>query len=350
MKILHVLKIGSVGSIEKMCFDIAKKCPDHEFLFIKESGPFVEDIKKLGNKTYVFFGEKKLSYTKLAIGKRRFKKMLMNNNYDGIVFHHYSYFLWSLARFAKKRFPSQKVFVYIHSDSHLFLSDNKSGYRYRRRKLVRTVEDADGIFAISEHVKECTTAIFPKLADKIHVVHNGVDLEEFSCKTLKKPHDPVRCIYVGRVSQDKGILNLVVAFNKFENAHLTVVGMGDIYDECQKLANEKISFVGRRANISKLLSSHDVFVFFPLFTEGFGITLVEAMAKGLLCVTNNKGALPEILENGRGGIILNSISELENVLKNVDSEKNLQIRQNALEISKKYSIEKTIADLEQYFK
>ena len=70
------------------------------------------------------------------------------------------------------------------------------------------------------------------------------------------------------------------------------------------------------------------------------------MAKGLLCITNNKGALPEILENGRGGIILNSLSELENTLNNLDEEKIQQLRENALEISKKYSIEKTIEQLE----
>ena len=42
MRILHVLKSGYIGGVEKMCLDMAKKCPDYEFLFIKDSGTIPE--------------------------------------------------------------------------------------------------------------------------------------------------------------------------------------------------------------------------------------------------------------------------------------------------------------------
>lgn len=348
MRILHVLKTGTIGGVEKMCLDIAKKCPEHEFLFIKDVGSIPEEIRKVGNKVYTFFPEKKkLTWRCAHIARRRIDKMIYYNRYDAIVFHHGSRFLWSLARYIKRYFSFLKVFLYIHSDSQLVLSEEQTGFRNRRRKLVRAAESVNGILAISNSAKERTIEILPQLKNKIHVVHNGVDLQEFSCKGLKNFHNPLRCIYVGKISQDKGILNLIVAFNKFENATLTVVGMGDVYDECQKLANENVNFIGRRANVARLLNSHDVFVHFPLLHEGFGISIVEAMAKGLLCITNNKGALPEILENGKGGIILNSLSELEGTLKNLDEEKTRKLRENALEISKKYSIDNTIENLEK---
>lgn len=347
MRILHVLKSGNIGGVEKLCLDMAIKCPDYEFLFIKDAGTIPAEIKKVGNKVYTFFPDERLSFRKLKQAKKRMDKMIYYNNYDAVVFHHGSFFLWALARYIKKYFSWLKVFIYIHSDTLPLLINEQSGFRRRRRKLIKAVENCDGIIAISQYVKQEIIKIKPKLEDKIHVIHNGVDLKEFSCKGLKKFHEPIRCIYIGRVTQDKGILNLVVAFNKFQNATLTVVGMGDVIDECQKLANEKISFVGQRANASKLLSTHDVFVHFPLANEGFGISIIEAMAKGLLCITNNKGGLPEILENGVGGIVLNSLSELETTLNNLDEEKTLKLRENALEIAKKYSIENTIENLEK---
>lgn len=347
MRILHVLKTGYIGGVEKMCLDIAKKCPDHEFLFIKDCGSIPEEIKAVGNKVYTMFPDKKLSYRKLRLAKKQISKMIYYNNYQAIVFHHGSYFLWDLAKYIKHYYPWMKVFVYIHSDSSLLLSNDQTGFRHRRRKLIRAVESVNGILAISEYVRAKISSILPQLKDKIYVIHNGVDLEEFAFKKFNKFHEPIRCIYVGRIGQDKGVLNLVVAFNKFQNATLTVVGMGDVYEECQKLANEKINFIGQRANVARLLNTHDVFVHFPLVNEGFGISIVEAMSKGLLCITNNKGALPEVLENGRGGIILNSLSELENTLNTLDEEKTLVLRQNALEIAKKYSIENTIKNLEK---
>ena len=347
MRILHVLKSGNIGGVEKMCLDMAVKRPEYEFLFVKDAGTIPDEIQKKGNKVYKLFPDKKLSFRKLRLAKKQLTKMIYYNRYDAIVFHHGSFFLWDLAKYVKRYYPWLKVFVYIHSDTYQLLKDDQSGFRHRRRKLVRAVEDCDGIIAISDYVRDRVISFKPKLASKIHVVHNGVDLKEFSCKKLNKLHEPIRCIYVGRVSQDKGLLNLVVAFNKFQNATLTVVGMGDVFDECQKLANEKINFIGQRANAAKLLSTHDVFVHFPLANEGFGISIIEAMAKGLVCITNNKGGLPEILENGKGGIILKSLSELENALNNLTEEKANEYRQNALEIAKKYSIENTIENLEK---
>jgi len=350
MRILHVLKTGLIGGVEKMCLDIAKKCPEHEFLFIKNVGTIPGEIEKVGNNVYTFFDDRKLSFRKLKIAKKRIDKMIYYNRYDAIVFHHGSYFLWALAKYIKKYFPWMKVFVYIHSDSQIFLSNGRRGYRRRRRKLIRSAESINGIIAISEYVKNKIQETLPQLKDKVFVVHNGIDQQEFSCKTLRKFHDPIRCIYVGKINQDKGVLNLIVAFNKFQNATLTIVGMGDDFVECQKLANEKINFIGERANISKLLNTHDVFVHFPLQHEGFGISIVEAMAKGLLCITNGKGALSEILENGKGGVFLNSLSELEKFLSTLREEDVTTLRQNALEISKKYSIDNTIKNLEEVCK
>lgn len=347
MRILHVLKTGYIGGVEKMCLDIAKKCPDHEFLFIKNCGQIPDEIKAVGNKVYTFFPDKKLSRHKLRVAKKHIDKMIYYNNYDAIVFHHASYFIWSLVRYIKKYFKFIKVFIYLHSDSNLLLSKEQAGFRNRRRKAVKAAESANGIIAISDYVKGRIEEFLPQLTKKIHVIHNGVDLKEFAFKKMNNFHDPIRCIYVGRIGQDKGVLNLVVAFNKIKCATLTVVGMGDVYDECQKLANERINFIGQRANISRLLNTHDVMVHFPLFTEGFGISLVEGMAKGLLCITNNVGALPELLEHGKAGIILNSLAELEQTLSTLTEEKVAHIREYALEKSKKYSIENTIEELEK---
>lgn len=48
----------------------------------------------------------------------------------------------------------------------------------------------------------------------------------------------------------------------------------------------------------------------PAYEEGFGITIIEAMAAGLVCVCAGRGGIPEIIENNISGILVYSNQEL----------------------------------------
>ena len=55
----------------------------------------------------------------------------------------------------------------------------------------------------------------------------------------------------------------------------------------------------------------------PCWEEGFGITVIEAMAAGMICVCLKKGGIPEIIESGKDGILVNSKEELLRMLRTI---------------------------------
>ena len=115
----------------------------------------------------------------------------------------------------------------------------------------------------------------------------------------------------------------------------------------------KVNFVGRQASVIEWLDKSDVFVYPSIWEEGFGISVVEAMARGCIPVGSNKGGLPEVIENNKSGFIYdNSVEDLVNVLINIinmSKEERINISNNAIEKSKNFSIENTLKNLENEF-
>jgi glycosyltransferase involved in cell wall biosynthesis len=63
--------------------------------------------------------------------------------------------------------------------------------------------------------------------------------------------------------------------------------------------------LGARANVVDFLRACDIFVF-PSLYEGLGIALIEAMAAGCVCVATNTGPIPEVVQDGKDGVLVPS--------------------------------------------
>jgi glycosyltransferase involved in cell wall biosynthesis len=61
--------------------------------------------------------------------------------------------------------------------------------------------------------------------------------------------------------------------------------------------------LGAQQNVVDFLRACDIFVF-PSLYEGLGIALIEAMAAGCVCVATNTGPIPEVIQNGKDGILV----------------------------------------------
>ena len=126
-------------------------------------------------------------------------------------------------------------------------------------------------------------------------------------------------IFVGRLIREKGVHLLLEALSRLPEeirVHATVVGFGPEYDNLRARAEElgleaRVDFLGKRMDVSQLLEKADFFVHPATLQEGFGITLVEAMAAGKPCIASNGGAIPEVLDDRTGFLFtLGSVSEL----------------------------------------
>lgn len=143
------------------------------------------------------------------------------------------------------------------------------------------------------------------LADKITVIYNGLDFP----KPGVKPHKRLIVGSVGRLHPVKGYDLLIEAFALLENKrlHLKIAGVGDELDNLKSIAqnldvSDRIEFVGFQTDIYKFLDRLDVYVQSSR-SEGFGLSVVEAMSQNLPVVVTPAGSLSEIVSNGETGYI-----------------------------------------------
>jgi glycosyltransferase involved in cell wall biosynthesis len=161
------------------------------------------------------------------------------------------------------------------------------------------------------------------------------------------PNKKLNILFIGHLSKAKGycdLLKIVPYFSKKYNVNYQFIGakikiernvlfnqatgekiISEDPDECYKhyIATEKlddyVEFLGDRiygANKLKIFKQADIFVL-PSYSEGFSMSILEAMAAGLPIIATKVGAAPEIIENGINGYIINpgDILALQNSLE-----------------------------------
>jgi len=171
-------------------------------------------------------------------------------------------------------------------------------------------------------------------------VYNGIDLEEalVSCPLLPSS-DKVRIGYLARLSKGKGHEDLIKAFANLgssENVELLIGGDGKLMPYLQNLAKEldladKVKFLG-------FVDPRDVFSFwksvdiacFPSYTEGFGLSALEAMASCLPIVAYANPVYLEVFDGAAVFVPIGDIEKLSCSLKKLLYNKNLRSRYGKL--------------------
>ncbi len=151
--------------------------------------------------------------------------------------------------------------------------------------------------------------------EKVEIIPPAIDIPLLTTHYSLPPH----IISIGRLVPRKGFDTLIKAMPRIitevPNAHLTIIGRGDRYDELVSLAHEfrvetfvKILTDTDDATRSKYLSGSSVFVLAARQTgndvEGFGIVTLEASAAGLPVVVGNSGGASEPVVHGVTGIVV----------------------------------------------
>ena len=152
-------------------------------------------------------------------------------------------------------------------------------------------------------------------------IHNGIDITAFSGsgsvrgplrRDLGLAQDHTVCITVGRLVPVKGHADLLHAFSRAASAHselrLLIAGDGPLGQELEDLAaqleiSDLVRFLAWRDDVPDLLDASDIFVL-PSHNEGLGLVIVEAMAKRLPVVATSVGGVPEVVVQGRTGLLV----------------------------------------------
>ncbi|MFC2021451.1 glycosyltransferase family 4 protein [Chloroflexota bacterium] len=187
------------------------------------------------------------------------------------------------------------------------------------------IRRADRIIAVSQFTRQNIIDIFGISESKTEVIHHGVHPGDFihpeeSMANLRNTlgiKSLPMILFVGRLSPRKGtdvLLKAMPHVLREMEVKLVLAGSGNQQDY-QQLArtlgiSDKLSFLGRVPGdtLRLLYSSCDLFVL-PSRLEGLGIVILEAMAAGKPIVATNVGGIPELIESGQNGILVEADEE-----------------------------------------
>lgn len=207
----------------------------------------------------------------------------------------------------------------------------------------RWLSETDFILSVSDFVGEGIKRRFPKYAPRCQTVYMGVDSERFAVERgpSTRRNGAKRLLYVGRISPEKGLHVLLDAFllvlRRFPDATLKIVGPEwrmprqyivdlsgnlkisslDAFYGGSYLASLKrrvpaeiahqVEFVDLvvHEKINAYFEHADLYVN-PSLSESLGMSIIEAMASELAVVATRVGGVPEVVDEGRTGLLVES--------------------------------------------
>ena len=199
-----------------------------------------------------------------------------------------------------------------------------NGYHLSAWMERTAIEQADAIIAVSKETRADVLRLFDVKPERVHVVHNGIDLDEYkaveSTDVLTKhgidPKKPF-VLFVGRITRQKGIIHLVNAIPKIDPDLQIVLAAGapdtpEIGAEMEaafaRVAADRPGLIWiremlPRADVIQLYTHAAVFCC-PSVYEPFGIINLEAMACGTAVVASNVGGIPEVVVPEETGLLV----------------------------------------------
>ncbi|MFW0862404.1 MAG: glycosyltransferase family 4 protein [Candidatus Komeilibacteria bacterium] len=235
---------------------------------------------------------------------------------------------------------------------------------YQKLSHSLVISKADKILAISEATKRDIIKYYPKAKDKIKVIYNGWDKDEFKpigedkkeeiCKKYDLPKDFL--LYIGRIETKKNIQNLVKAYNLL-NTDIPLVLAGRPgnfgYDEIKSLSkdNPKIIFLGYvdQKDYQLLIAASKIFIF-PSKFEGFGIPVLEAMGSGVPVVCSDIPVLHEVASSAAMFFNPDNVEDMAGVIDSLikDKDKQEELIKFGLLRAEEFSWEKCAKQTLQY--
>lgn len=263
--------------------------------------------------------------------------------------------------FLYKKIYKKPYIVWCHGHDVYF------SWAFKKSIFRMVLPQANAIVVLTDHMKQ---ELQKNCKYDIVVIPNGINTQKFkgfSKSSIRAkynvPIDQKIILFVGALKPVKGIRYLIEAFKiicqKIPEAKLIIVGDDFERQSLESIVKqdgleEKVDFIGRvlHDKIPEYLALADVFVL-PSLSEGLPVVILEAMSSGLPVVATNVRGVPEIINDGENGFLVEPKNSQQIVDKILMLLKNdlLQekISNNNKEKAKKYDWENIIIEIEKIY-
>lgn len=264
--------------------------------------------------TYMFIYMTSIKHSKFIV--RQLDEQLRNERVDILHFQELISCYYYLKHCSKS---GVKVYVTLHTDGSIwsmlegYLPRFRSTiFSFMKRSMEKLVlEKADKINFVADNPRKHFCELYPTVASsKTSFVYNGIPDIQF-CIKKSESNDVIRLVCVGTVNSRKNQRGIIEALSLMtpdlqQRYVVTFVGDGDEKSSLEKFAlslNADIKFVGSSDRVNFYLQQADAFILFSK-DEGLPISIVEAMRCGLPIISTKIAGIPEMIEDGLSGFLV----------------------------------------------
>lgn len=286
---------------------------------------FKKELEDMGIKVYNVPIPRKITAIKEMVSSyKKIKEICKENKYD--ILHCHSPIGGVLARLAFKEF--RKIggkLIYTAHGFHFFKGAPIKNWLifYPIEKFCSRYTD----YLITINKEDYKRAQKFKAKEVKYIPGIGIDTEKI--KNIKRDREVLKkfgiknevvLVSVGELSDRKNHKVILEALEKIEDDYIYIIcGQGEKKEELVNLSKKlkiqnKVKFLGYRQDVKEILKASDIFCF-PSKQEGLPVALMEAMASGLPVVCSNIRGNSDLIEEKKGGYLLEYDNSYEFLLK-----------------------------------
>jgi glycosyltransferase involved in cell wall biosynthesis len=310
IRVVYLAHAFMVGGAEEMVLNLVRHLParfEPIVGCIHEAGPIGEEIRRTGTP---------VSVLGLTPGLRRLgdingiRRYLRETRPD--IVHT---FLLTASLYGRPAAMLARVPVIIGTEVNIY--ENKRAAHAVAERLLMSITDR--IIVSADSVRDFYVQQVHADPAKVEVIYNAVDFSQAQSTvtaremraSLGLPADAMVAGVIARLTEQKGhryLFDALASNPALSAVQLVVIGGGEERGRLERDAasnglSARVHFLGPRRDLGNLLAAMDVFVL-PSLWEGLPLSLVLAMGAGLPVVATAVAGVPEVVEDGRTGLLV----------------------------------------------
>jgi glycosyltransferase involved in cell wall biosynthesis len=193
-------------------------------------------------------------------------------------------------------------------------------------------------------LSEASGATFPE-SGRLPPIHHGIDVDTFETRERGEGY----LLFLGRFSPEKGSATAIEVARR-TGQRLILAGKvdpleGDYFASAvaPHIDGDRIRSIGEVGGADKrrLLAGADALLFPIAWDEPFGLVMIEALASGVPVVALRRGSVPEVIEHGRTGFVVDDVDSMVRAIGHLDLLSRRECRRVA---EARFSVERMTAD------